>query len=65
MARKFEISGAAIRNIALSAAFLAASDGDRVGMRHLLHGARRECQKMGKVIAEHEFEVEEFAGRVS
>jgi ATP-dependent 26S proteasome regulatory subunit len=65
MARRFEISGAAIRNIALSAAFLAASDGDRVGMQHLLHGARRECQKMGKVVAEHEFEIEELAETAS
>jgi len=63
MARRFEISGAAIRNVALSAAFLAASDGDRVGMQHLLHGARRECQKMGKVVAQHEFEIDELVER--
>jgi len=65
MAQKFEISGAAIRNIALSAAFLAASDGDKIGMRHLLHGARRECQKMGRVVAERDFQMDEFAETAS
>jgi ATP-dependent 26S proteasome regulatory subunit len=63
MARRFEISGAAIRNVALSAAFLAASDGDRVRMQHLLHGARRECQKMGKVVAQDEFEIDALVER--
>jgi hypothetical protein len=56
MARRFEIAGGNIRNIALAAAFLAASDGGVVNMTHLLHGTRREFQKMGKVVMQGEFE---------
>ena len=55
MARRFEIAGGNIRNIALSAAFLAASDGGVVSMAHLVHGTRREFQKMGKVVTGGEF----------
>jgi SpoVK/Ycf46/Vps4 family AAA+-type ATPase len=55
MARRFEIAGGNIRNIALAAAFLAASDGGVVNLEHLLHATRREYQKMGKVITEAEF----------
>jgi hypothetical protein len=56
MARRFEIAGGNIRNIALAAAFLAASDGGVVNMAHLLHGTKREFQKMGKVVMQGEFE---------
>ena len=55
MAHRFEIAGGNIRNIALAAAFLAASDGGVVSMAHLLHGTKREYQKMGKVVMEGEF----------
>ncbi len=52
MARRFKFAGGNIRNIIVSAAFLAAGDGGRVTMAHLLHGARREMQKMGRLIKE-------------
>jgi hypothetical protein len=52
MARRFKLAGGNIRNIIVSAAFLAASDGGRVTMAHLLHGARREMQKMGRLVKE-------------
>jgi AAA+ superfamily predicted ATPase len=55
MARRFEIAGGNIRNIALSAAFLAAEDGGCVKMRHLLRATWQEYQKMGNVIMESEF----------
>jgi SpoVK/Ycf46/Vps4 family AAA+-type ATPase len=55
MARRFEIAGGNIRNIAVAAAFLAASDGGVIKMAHLLHGTRREYQKMGKVVMQGEF----------
>jgi hypothetical protein len=48
LASRFALSGGHIKNVALAAAFLAADDGGVVGMRHLLHGARREFQKQGK-----------------
>lgn len=60
MAHRFELAGGNIRNIALAAAFLAASDGGVVTMAHLLHATRREYQKMGTVVEEREFE--QFAG---
>ncbi|HEX3092828.1 MAG TPA: AAA family ATPase [Candidatus Angelobacter sp.] len=55
MARRFEIAGGSIRNIALSAAFLGATDGGCVTMQHLIHATRQEFQKMGKVVMEGEF----------
>ena len=50
LANQFELPGANIRNIALRAAFLAASDGGVVGMDHLMMAVRREYQKMGKML---------------
>jgi SpoVK/Ycf46/Vps4 family AAA+-type ATPase len=55
MARRFEITGGAIRNIALGAAFLAAADGQVVNMNHLVRATQREYQKMGKVVVDGEF----------
>jgi MoxR-like ATPase len=55
MARRFEVAGGSIRNIALAAAFLAAANGQVVTMDHLLRATRREYQKMGKVVMEGEF----------
>ncbi|WON73522.1 AAA family ATPase [Nitrosospira sp. Is2] len=52
LARSFPVTGGNIRNIALSAAFLAADDGGVVGMRHLIRATQREYQKMGKLVAE-------------
>jgi SpoVK/Ycf46/Vps4 family AAA+-type ATPase len=50
LARRIEVAGGSIRNIALAGAFLAAADGGVVTMAHLLHATRREYQKMGKVL---------------
>jgi SpoVK/Ycf46/Vps4 family AAA+-type ATPase len=52
MARRFELAGAYIRNIALAAAFLAAAEGAPIAQRHLLHATRREYQKLGKMVDE-------------
>lgn len=56
LARRFRVTGGHIRNIALGAAFLAAEDGQVIRMGHLLQAARREFQKMGKVITEGDFD---------
>jgi AAA+ superfamily predicted ATPase len=56
LARRFEITGGNVRNIALASAFLAADDGQRVNMEHLLRATHRELQKMGKIVAEGEFD---------
>lgn len=54
LAHYFEFSGSNIKNAALYAAFLAAEDGDAVGMKHLIAGARNECGKTGQVIRPEE-----------
>lgn len=61
IARRFEITGGNIRNIALASAFLAADDGGVVNMIHLLRATRREYQKMGKVMEQDEFEEDSLA----
>ncbi len=55
MARRCEIAGGNIRNVALQSAFLAASDGRALAMEHLIQATRREYQKMGRVVSEAEF----------
>ena len=52
LARRFKLAGGNIRNIIISAAYLAATNGGKISMDHLLHGARRELQKMGRLINE-------------
>jgi SpoVK/Ycf46/Vps4 family AAA+-type ATPase len=55
LARRIEVAGGSIRNIALAGAFLAAADGGVVTMRHLLRATHREYQKMGKLLTAREF----------
>ena len=50
VARKFELSGGEIRNAALASAYLAASEGRPIGMRHIKHALRREMLKSGRVV---------------
>jgi AAA+ superfamily predicted ATPase len=56
LAQRYEITGGSVRNIALAAAFLAAEDGRVVTMDHLLCATQRELQKMGKIVADGEFD---------
>ena len=55
MARQFRLAGGSIRNIAVNAAFLAASEEGVVGMRHVIHATRRELQKMGRSCTRADF----------
>lgn len=55
LARRFEMTGGNIRNISLHAAFIAAADGHKVTMPHLVKATQREYQKMGKLMMGHEF----------
>ena len=50
------MTGADIKNAALSAAFLACAEETRIGMRHVLAAARREMSKHGVVIRPGEWE---------
>lgn len=55
MAEQFELAGGNIRNIIIGAAYLAASNGQVLKKEHLLHGARRELQKMGRLVKDSDF----------
>jgi adenylylsulfate kinase-like enzyme len=49
---RMEIAGGNIRNIALNAAFLAASNGGVIEQSHVLHAARREFAKIDRIAPE-------------
>jgi hypothetical protein len=55
MARRFKLAGGNIRNVLVAASYLAAANGGTLTMAHLLHGARREFQKMGRMLNEQDF----------
>ncbi|SKB73028.1 ATPase family associated with various cellular activities (AAA) [Lachnospiraceae bacterium] len=50
IAGKFELSGGYIKNIVLSASFLAAEEGTIVSMRHMINAAVDEMRKNGIVV---------------
>lgn len=51
---QLNVAGGSIRNIALNAAFMAASEDTAVKMTHLLSAARLEAQKMDRALSEAE-----------
>lgn len=55
LARGIKLAGGNIKNIALAAAFYAASDGEAIGMQHLVRAAHRESQKLGRTWNEAEW----------
>lgn len=55
MARRFQLSGGNIRNICMTAAYLAAEDGGGVSMAHLIRATEREYRKLGRLTLEAEF----------
>jgi winged helix domain-containing protein/ATPase family protein associated with various cellular activities (AAA) len=55
LAGSFELSGGNIRNIALTAAYLAADAGHAVTMADLVVGTEREYRKLGRLCVESEF----------
>ena len=55
IARQFRITGGNIKNIALSAAFLAAQNGNIINMNNIIRATKREYQKMGKLCTQDEF----------
>ncbi|GAX37246.1 AAA family ATPase [Nodularia sp. NIES-3585] len=54
LANNFETTGANIRNIVLTAAFLAADDGGVIEMVHLIRSMRREYQKRGQILRDRD-----------
>jgi hypothetical protein len=58
MAQRFKLAGGSIRNVLVSASFLAAADSECLTMEHLLHGTRRELQKMGRLVDEKDLSLD-------
>ncbi|HEX8146411.1 MAG TPA: AAA family ATPase [Pyrinomonadaceae bacterium] len=56
LSHKLKLTGGNIRNIALGAAFLAAGNGGRVQMGHVICAAKREFQKMGRLLVRSDFD---------
>jgi hypothetical protein len=59
---RLEVTGGNIKNIALNAAFLAAPAGSPVRMEHVLHAARREYQKLEKMLPPGDFGLHTLRG---
>jgi hypothetical protein len=51
LARRIELPGGNIRNIAVSAAFLAAEMRQTISRAHVLQAAESEYRKVGKMLA--------------
>ena len=56
LANQFKLSGGAIRNCSLAAAFSAADEGSRIEMRHLVRAVAQEYAKQGRLTLETDFE---------
>jgi SpoVK/Ycf46/Vps4 family AAA+-type ATPase len=56
LADRFRLSGGAIRNCSVAAAFLAADDGGRITMEHLVRAVALEYGKLGRLTIEADFE---------
>jgi hypothetical protein len=55
LARRFKISGGNIRNVCVTAAYLAAAEDRPVGMSDLVRATEREYRKLGRLTVEAEF----------
>ncbi len=56
LARQFRLAGGSIKNIAVTAAFLAAENGGSITMEKIIKATRREYQKLGKLCTEGDFD---------
>ncbi|SDW54940.1 ATP-binding protein [Paenibacillus sp. CF384] len=56
LAARIEVAGGNIKNIVLTAAFMAAAAGRPVGMRELVASARQELKKTGKILVNSEWD---------
>ncbi len=55
LAERFELSGAAIRNAAIHAAFAAAANGSDITMESAVLGVAHELRKMGRLLKDKDF----------
>jgi SpoVK/Ycf46/Vps4 family AAA+-type ATPase len=52
---QFEFSPSTIKDVVLNAAFMAASEDEPIGMKHIIKGIKNELMKTGKPVLESEF----------
>jgi AAA+ superfamily predicted ATPase len=50
LSRTFDLAGGPIKNVVLTAAFLAAEEGVPIGMKHMIESIKQEYKKTGKVL---------------
>jgi DNA polymerase III delta prime subunit len=55
LSSKLRLAGGNIRNVALTAAFLAAEESSEIEMRHIILAVKREVQKMGRLCVKGDF----------
>jgi hypothetical protein len=55
LAERFELSGGAIRNCTLAAAVIAAEEGGRIAMEHVVRAVALEYAKLGRLTVEADF----------
>ncbi len=55
LAGQFELSGAAIKNTVMSAAFLAAAEDSPVNMSHILRAVSKQLSKQGRLLLKEDF----------
>lgn len=55
IAKHFELSGGSIKNAALTAAFMAASENKKVSMKYIIKSLEHELKKQGKMVSKDDF----------
>jgi SpoVK/Ycf46/Vps4 family AAA+-type ATPase len=65
LAKQLRVSGGSIMNVCLGAASLAYAPGAEIAMKHFLHAAKRELQKLGQQYDESDFAEPEAAVNVA
>lgn len=55
LAKNFEITGAVIKNISLSSAFMAGAEQKPISMKHILQATHIELAKQGKILIKEDF----------
>ncbi len=55
LAKRFNLSGGNIKNVVVTAAFLAAQNGRVIRMEHMIRATKREYEKMGRLCTDNEF----------
>ncbi len=55
LADRFEIAGGNIKNVVITSTFMAASESEKVGMKHIIKALEYEIKKQGKMVSKDDF----------